>query len=45
VAVAETWLAGARDHVTLPVSHTGLLFSKRVADAVVEFLRSGRFPK
>jgi pimeloyl-ACP methyl ester carboxylesterase len=45
VAVAETWLAGARDHVTLPVSHTGLLFSRGVADAVAAFLRTGRFPR
>jgi pimeloyl-ACP methyl ester carboxylesterase len=44
VAVAETVLAGARDHLTLPVTHTGLLFSRAVADAVAAFLRSGRFP-
>jgi hypothetical protein len=43
VAVAETVLAGAREHLTLPVSHTGLLFSRAVADAVAAFLRTGRF--
>jgi pimeloyl-ACP methyl ester carboxylesterase len=43
VAVAETRLDGARDHLTLPVSHTGLLFSRAVASAVAGFLRSGRF--
>lgn len=45
VRVAETRLAGARDSLTLPVSHTGMMFSARVADAVAEFLRSGRFPR
>jgi pimeloyl-ACP methyl ester carboxylesterase len=45
VAVAETMLAGAREHLTLPVSHTGLLFSRAVADAVAAFLRTGRFPR
>jgi pimeloyl-ACP methyl ester carboxylesterase len=45
VAVSETVLAGARDHITLPVSHTGLLFSRSVAAAVTAFLRTGRFPR
>ncbi len=43
VAVAETRLPGASDHLTLPVSHTGLLFSHRTAQATCRFLRTGRF--
>jgi pimeloyl-ACP methyl ester carboxylesterase len=43
VAVAETRLAGARAHITLPVSHFGLLLSADVARQVCGFLRSGRF--
>ena len=43
VAVAETRLRGASDHLLLPVSHTGLLFSRRTARAVCRFLRRGSF--
>lgn len=43
VAVAETRMAGATDHVVLPVSHLGLLLSARVAHEVGTFLRHGRF--
>lgn len=43
VAVAETRLDAAVDHVTLPVTHTGLVFSPAVADHVIRFLRTGRF--
>lgn len=43
VLVEETRLPEATDSVTLPVSHTGLMFSARVAHAVTEFLRTGRF--
>jgi pimeloyl-ACP methyl ester carboxylesterase len=43
VAVAETRLAAARDYCDLPASHTGLLFSSKVADAVCCFLKSGHF--
>ena len=42
VAVAETALDGATDHLVLPVSHTGLLVSEAVVDATVSFLNSGR---
>lgn len=43
VAVAETRLDGVADHVVLPLSHSGMLFSRRAADQAVGFLRRGRF--
>ena len=43
VAVEETRLQGMTDHLILPVSHFGMLFSRRVAFQVGYFLRHGRF--
>jgi pimeloyl-ACP methyl ester carboxylesterase len=43
VTVAETRLPGATAHLTLPVSHTGMLLSARVAREVGSFLNHGRF--
>lgn len=43
VALAETELAGATDQVTLHVSHTALVFSRRTAEQVCHFLEHGRF--
>lgn len=43
VAVAETRLAGITDHIVLDVSHTGMVFSRRVADQAAHFLASGSF--
>jgi pimeloyl-ACP methyl ester carboxylesterase len=43
VAVAETELEAARDRIVLPVNHTGMLFSRRVARQTGAFLRDGRF--
>jgi pimeloyl-ACP methyl ester carboxylesterase len=43
VAVAETKVAGLRDHVVLRVSHTALLWSTQVAEQVEHFLLHGRF--
>jgi len=43
VSVEETYLGGATDFITLPVSHTGLLLSETVATQVVTFLRAGKF--
>ena len=42
VRVAETRLPGITEHLVLPASHTGLVFSTPVADAVVRFLQGGR---
>ena len=43
VAVSETRLAGAQDHIVLPVSHSGMVFSSEVADQAAAFLRRGEF--
>lgn len=43
VAVSETRLPGATDHLCVPVSHMGLLLSARVAHETAQFLRDGRF--
>ena len=43
VAVSETRLPGMTDHLTLPVSHTGLWMSARVARETGAFLQTGRF--
>jgi pimeloyl-ACP methyl ester carboxylesterase len=44
VAVSETRVPGLAGHATLPVSHTGLVFSAEAADLVQRFLGEGRFP-
>jgi pimeloyl-ACP methyl ester carboxylesterase len=43
VAVSETRLPGARDYITLPVSHMGMLLSARVARETGGFLAHGHF--
>jgi pimeloyl-ACP methyl ester carboxylesterase len=43
VAVSETKLAGAKDHVCVATSHSGLVLSKKVAEQVAAFLRNGAF--
>src|SRR6266481_1311626 len=43
VAVSETALPGATAQVVLPVSHTGMLLSARVAHEVGQFFDNGRF--
>ena len=43
VTVAETELAAACDRIVLPVSHSGMLFSRRVARQSGAFLRAGKF--
>jgi hypothetical protein len=43
VAVSETRLPGAKDCLSLPVSHMGLLLSARVAREAGTFLQTGRF--
>lgn len=43
VAVSETRLPGATDHIVLPVSHLGMLVSARVAHEAGAFLTQGHF--
>jgi pimeloyl-ACP methyl ester carboxylesterase len=43
VAVAETELEGAADHIVLPVTHFALLWSRAVLAQTLEFLEHGRF--
>lgn len=43
VAVSETRLPGAADHIVIPVSHMGMLVSAQVARETSHFLKEGRF--
>ncbi len=45
VTVDETRISGLRDHVVLPVSHTGMLISNRVAHQTEAFIRTGKFDR
>jgi pimeloyl-ACP methyl ester carboxylesterase len=43
VSIDETRIAGAIDHIVLPVTHSGMAISRPVADQVRAFLRDGEF--
>lgn len=43
IAVSETRLAGARDHICMPVNHMGMVVSKDVTDQIAAFLLRGEF--
>ena len=43
VTIDETRIAGLTDHIILPVTHSGMIVSGRVAQQVCSFLRSGAF--
>lgn len=43
VLVAETHLAGAKQHLSLRTTHTGMVYSQEVARQAAAFLREGRF--
>ena len=45
VAVARTHVAGERDHLTLPYSHTWLMNRAKTRRQVLTFLREGRFAR
>jgi len=45
VAVERTHLAGERDHLTLPYSHTWLMNRAETRRQVARFLRNGRFSR
>lgn len=43
VAVAETRLHGATDHIVLPVAHTEMVYAASVREQTSHFLRHGKF--
>ena len=43
VAVDETRISGMKEHLVLPVTHTGMMLSSEVADRTARFLASGNF--
>lgn len=43
VALAETRADGLAGHVTIPATHSGLIFSPQAASLAARFLRDGRF--
>lgn len=43
VSVAETNLPGIKDHLEVPVGHTGLVISRQVAAQCAWFIRHGEF--
>jgi pimeloyl-ACP methyl ester carboxylesterase len=43
VLVSETRIENARAHLTLPTTHSGMLYSPTVAQQTAAFLREGRF--
>lgn len=45
VATCETRLSRMSDYFECPVTHSGLLFSRHVADQVCQFLETGHFTK
>ena len=45
VSVEETRLPGARDHIVLNVSHSGMLVSRAVRRQIEAFLRDGAFER
>lgn len=44
LTVKESAFPAAQEHLALPVSHTGMLFSREVARLVGNFLIHGKFP-
>jgi pimeloyl-ACP methyl ester carboxylesterase len=43
IYVDETRIVGSREHKLVPVSHTGMPFSRKLAESVARFLGSGMF--
>jgi len=45
VSVAATHCPGESDHITLPVAHTAMIYTRPVVDQVAHFLRHGQFAR
>jgi pimeloyl-ACP methyl ester carboxylesterase len=45
VAIAETRVRGAADHIVLPVTHMSMLWSRLVLEQALAFLETGRFSR
>jgi len=43
LTVKESAYPAAREHLVLPVSHTGMMFSRTAAEQVANFLAAGKF--
>jgi hypothetical protein len=43
--VSETKLEGAKEHIVMPVSHTGIVFSAEATAQIAKFLKEGKFAK
>jgi hypothetical protein len=43
VSVEETHVSGEREHLVLPVGHTGMLMSHQVTRPMLRFIQSGSF--
>jgi pimeloyl-ACP methyl ester carboxylesterase len=43
VSVVETHIEGAKDSVTIHSNHTGMLFTRELAEQVTTFLKDGKF--
>ena len=45
VSVAETVVPGMVDFLTMPTTHTFMIWSKQIMEQAVAFLRNGRFER
>jgi pimeloyl-ACP methyl ester carboxylesterase len=44
VGVSQTWVEGTDDFLVVPATHTFIMNRRDVAEAIIHFLRRGRFP-